>query len=56
MLAQLHGSVAILNLRGSVMAPTPEDLADVPSETTVIVKASTNSDYSNFELEKVRSR
>jgi hypothetical protein len=49
MLAQLPASVAILNLRNSQLPPTPEELSDVPSESTVIVKASSDSDFSLFD-------
>jgi hypothetical protein len=52
MLAQLPGSVAVLNLRNSQLPPTPEELSDVPSESTVIVKASSDSDYSLFDYVK----
>ena len=49
MLAQLPASVAILNLRNSQLPPTPEELSDVPSESNVIVKASSDSDFSLFD-------
>ena len=44
--------MVVLNLRNSQLPPTPEELADVPSESTVIVKASSDSDYSLFDYVK----
>jgi hypothetical protein len=41
-----------LNLRNSQLPPTPEELSDVPSEASVIVKASSDSDYSLFDYIK----
>jgi hypothetical protein len=37
MLAQLPNTVAILNLRNSQLPPSPEELSDVPSESSVRV-------------------
>ncbi len=53
MLSQLPGSIAILNLQPNAAPPTPEDFSDVPPEATIIVKVSTDSTHSFFDLAKV---